>query len=662
LTDQSQAAPLTSLRLQAFDALPAMVWVSDADRRCVYFNRAWLAFTGRALADELGDGWAYGVHPDDVARCVAVFADAFARQAPFRITYRLRRADGEHRWLLDLAQPTYDDDATFSGFVGVCTDITEQRRIEEELRRVLELSPDLICGAHSSDRYLHVNQAFSQLLGWTEAELLSQPLLDFVYPDDVPKTVQAMSHLGSGQQLIDFTNRLRCRDGQTRWIEWRAAPPSDDGIIYAVGRDITRRRRSSDLMAELEQVTQVGAWELDFATQQPRWIPQTFRIHGLDPATDPQPGLRQAVDFYAPEGRAQLEAALQRAMHTGEEWQVELPLITAQGRKIWVTAQGRVEVVDGVPVRAYGTFQDITERKRAEEARRALEARVAHAQKLELLGTFAGGIAHDFNKVLAAITSNLEVVLESFAPITSVVAMAQQARGFVDQLLTFSGQQEPEKGALRLQDALGDLMDVLLRSAGAARGGAVARRPPCLGAPVAALPDDDQPVRERGGRHRRAPRPHHLDAATRGGGGAAARPLGALPGGHPRAAVDPRRRPRDGRGDAERDLRAVLHDEGAAGDGLGVVCGAEHHAGARWCGARGERGGGRHHLPPVLRRRAFICAERADGWPDADARWAAGACGARSPGRGGPGPVGGDHAPPGRCGGRGAASCSPTTR
>jgi PAS domain S-box-containing protein len=112
---------------------PVMSWRAGLDAKCDYFNDTWLAFTGRSLAQESGDGWAEGVHADDLQRCVEYYLDHFNRRQAFEMEYRLRRHDGVYRWIFDRGVPYTDDRGEFAGFIGSCVDVHE-RRIAQDAR------------------------------------------------------------------------------------------------------------------------------------------------------------------------------------------------------------------------------------------------------------------------------------------------------------------------------------------------------------------------------------------------------------------------------------------------------------------------------------------------------------------------------------------------
>ncbi|WP_239026855.1 cache domain-containing protein [Geomonas oryzisoli] len=123
--------------LTLFENFPAMIWRAGTDSKVNYFNRTWLDFTGRDLSEELGDGWATGVHAEDLDYCLKTYRDAFSQRAPFQMQYRLRHADGNYRWIIDMGRPFKGLDGRFAGYIGTCYDVTERIQAEEE-RRALE--------------------------------------------------------------------------------------------------------------------------------------------------------------------------------------------------------------------------------------------------------------------------------------------------------------------------------------------------------------------------------------------------------------------------------------------------------------------------------------------------------------------------------------------
>jgi PAS domain S-box-containing protein len=116
------------------DTVPIMIWISGTDKLCTWFNKQWLSFVGRTLQEELKNGWVEGVHADDVARCFDIYVQGFDARLPFTRCFRLKRRDGAYRWVLDKAVPLFAPSGHFTGYMGCCVDITEQKQVEEALR------------------------------------------------------------------------------------------------------------------------------------------------------------------------------------------------------------------------------------------------------------------------------------------------------------------------------------------------------------------------------------------------------------------------------------------------------------------------------------------------------------------------------------------------
>jgi PAS domain S-box-containing protein len=141
---QRLATSETRFRLLA-DAAPIMIWMSGEDGLCTFFNRAWLEFRGRLLEEEVGNRWMEGVHPEDRELCLETYLRSFSTRKPFRMQFRLRRENGQYRWVETSGQPRYDGPGEFAGFMGSVTDVDERKRgiftpDEAAVRMILSLT------------------------------------------------------------------------------------------------------------------------------------------------------------------------------------------------------------------------------------------------------------------------------------------------------------------------------------------------------------------------------------------------------------------------------------------------------------------------------------------------------------------------------------------
>lgn len=147
------------LTLQEYEALieqsPILSWRANTDTLCDYFNDRWLSFRGRSMEEEYGNGWAEGVHPDDLDRCLKIYLDSFKARMIFEMEYRLKRHDGEYRWIFDRGVPFMNENGEFAGYIGSCIDVTDRVVAQEALRKKMEEEIKILKGIIPICSYCH---------------------------------------------------------------------------------------------------------------------------------------------------------------------------------------------------------------------------------------------------------------------------------------------------------------------------------------------------------------------------------------------------------------------------------------------------------------------------------------------------------------------------
>jgi PAS domain S-box-containing protein len=243
---------------------PVGIYLTDAQGQCEYVNSSWCGMAGMSSEEASGDGWMAGLHPEDRAPIAAHWKQMVTTGGALGHEYRFRNKAGKITWVYGYATQLLDSSGHAIGYIGINVDITERKVAEAalqaakvELERFFRLMPDPVCVASTRGYFTKVNPVWSQLLGYSEEELLSRPLTDFIHPEDVGTTLQEMERQLAGSATANFINRYRAQDGSYRWLEWHSSA-AVAGQFFAAARDITERRQLEAVLKDMERLSAKG--------------------------------------------------------------------------------------------------------------------------------------------------------------------------------------------------------------------------------------------------------------------------------------------------------------------------------------------------------------------------------------------------------------------
>src|SRR5262245_23586844 len=384
------------------DTAPVMVWMSGADKLCNFFNKTWFDFTGRAMEEELGAGWTEGIHQEDYDRCLEIYVTSFEAREPFDMEYRLRRYNGEYRWLLDHGVPRFSPSGDFLGYIGSCIDITERREIEEALRAselrfrtMISAIPNLSYETDADGANIFTSDQWRAYTGMTAEESAGTGFIRAYHPDEAEDVLAQWSAAVRSGTPFERKCRIRAADGSYRWFLNRAWPGRDaEGrIVRWAGSltDIDDLIRAEEALreSELRFRTMVSAvpnltFESDadgfntFASDQ--WCAYT----GMTAEETAGIGFARAIH---PDDAETATARCFAAVRSGMPFECRHRLRAVDGSYRWFLCRalpGRDP--DGRIVRWAGSLVDIDDLAHAEERVRESESRFRQlAESLPLL-------------------------------------------------------------------------------------------------------------------------------------------------------------------------------------------------------------------------------------------------------------------------------------
>jgi two-component system, sensor histidine kinase and response regulator len=462
------------------------------------FNERWAEIVGYTL-EELQpvsiDTWMRLAHPDDLAASGAALERHFSGAVDYyEVQSRMRHKDGHWVWVLDRGQvASREADGSPGWMYGTHQDITAQKHSELALRlseartkTLSELSAQWFWETDTQFRFTRFHSGDEALLNQLNSLALGRRRWEMDVEPISTTWAEHQAAMERREVIRDFEYRRTDTAGQVHYWSVNGAPWFDEagefvGYIGS-GSDISARKnaefeiaRSAALLDRTAQIAKVGAWRVDIKTAVPEWSAETCRIHEVP--VGHRPTMEEALHYYAPEARPVIQDLVARGLHTGEGWDVELPLTTAAGRRIWVRTLGEVEMQDGKPVALIGCLQDVTERHQQAEA--LLAAKTHAEQASQFKSQFLANMSHEIRTPMNAILGMLKLLQNTpLQPrqldyVSKTEGAAKSLLGLLNDILDFS---KVEAGKMTL-DPQPFAMDQLMRGLSVIFAASVGNKP-----------------------------------------------------------------------------------------------------------------------------------------------------------------------------------------
>ena len=371
------------------DNAPVLIWESGTDTQCNYVNKSYIDFTGRTPEQELGKGWTENVHPEDLQSCIESYLESFRKKCKFRIEYRLMRADGQYRWILNNGIPRFTPDGSFSGYIGSCIDITDIRQAEIELqkserrlRAITDSANDAILMMDEEGKISFWNPAATKILGYTRDEAMGKVLHNMIAPTQFisifDNAFPVFQKNGQGVALGTTSEYQAIRkDGKIIPVELSISAIQQKGTWHSVGilHDISARKLAEEkLKANISRLelamesANMAWWELDLPSGNVIFDFRKAEMLGFPPETFKH--YQDFIDLVHPEDKERIISSMLNLIDgLSDKYGGEYRIMTHSGEYIWILDIGSVTKPGstGKPLKVSGIVLNINERKLAEE-------------------------------------------------------------------------------------------------------------------------------------------------------------------------------------------------------------------------------------------------------------------------------------------------------
>lgn len=430
-----------------------LIWATDSEGRYTFVNSAAKQIYGYEPEEIIGRPFVDFIAPEQLQKDLETYQRVLAGESFLQYETTHIAKNGRPIHLSFNAMVLHDEAGNVIGSTGTAIDITKRKTAEIERDRFFNISVDMMCISGFDGYFKQANPAFETTLGYTTAEILGAPFINFIHPEDVEKTLKEVDKISAGAMTINFENRWRCKDGGYKWLSWKAAPYLQDGLIYGIARDVSDRKAALAALAESET-------KFRHLVENANDLIYEHSIDGI--FTYLSPKVKDITGFEAEEllGRSFVplvdsedlpvaQAFLDRIVATGDKQAgLELRAKRKDGSWYWMTCNiSPLKDDEGKIIGFQGIARDISDRKIAEVAlenskqqlkRKArdlektlrelqrTQSQLLQSEKMSSLGQLVAGVAHEINNPVNFIYANLTHAKDYITDLLSLIQIYQK--------------------------------------------------------------------------------------------------------------------------------------------------------------------------------------------------------------------------------------------
>src|ERR1700739_4297951 len=483
---------------KVIETIPCMAWSATADGNAEFFNRRWLDYAGLTADQAQGTGWTTALHPNDVSGLVEYWQRILASSQPSEFEARLRRFDGEYRWFLFRATPSFDENGKVVQWYGTNIDIEERKRAEQDLRRsetylaeAQRLTQTGSYAIHGTSRETsYWSEEMFRLFGFDPQQGLPrfEQWVQRIHPEDRDKFKLASDRALLKNLDCDVDFRIVKPDGTVRHIHGIGHPVlSPNGeLVQVVGTmiDITERmraeealKRSETYLAQAQRVANIGSWVFDTVRMKPVHLSTEWhRLQDFDPK-DGMPTWEQRLQRIHPEDRARYEGAFNRAIAEKSDLDAEFRILLPDSTIRYIRSVGH-PVLDalGEVTQMMGVIMDVTESRQADREHERLRqelAHLSHLNRVSTIGELTASLAHEIKQPIGAAVTNAHACLrfldgdrlnliEAREAASEMVLDARRAADIIDRVRSLYRKDSSHHETVDLNDLIREMI-VMLR-------------------------------------------------------------------------------------------------------------------------------------------------------------------------------------------------------